>query len=149
MENMQSIAIGTEPTNLEAGVEEAFETPREFGALENYEPAKPKMHRKKSTEELVYEEKIKRENDYFMGSKAFEVMKNMSKGDIKRFLELTKNDEDPEYPYIKEYRRFLRKCYEEKKEGVKYPSSGGNQNLQEHYNLTIDLWNLKESEWWF
>ena len=34
-----------------------------------------------------------------MGSKAFEVMKNMSKGDIKRFLELTKNDEDPEYPY--------------------------------------------------
>jgi len=57
-----------------------------------------------------------------MGSKAFEVMRNMSKGDIKRFLELTKNDEDPEYPYIKEYWWFLSKCYEEKKEGIKFPS---------------------------
>ena len=62
------------------------------------------------------------ENDYFMGSKAFEVMRNMSKGDIKWFLELTKNDEDPEYPYIKEYWWFLSKCYEEKKEGIKFPS---------------------------
>lgn len=23
------------------------------------------------------------------------------------------------------------------------------KNLKEHYNLTLDLWNLKESEWWF
>ena len=98
---------------------------------------------------MFYDEKIKHENNYFMGSKAFEVMKNMSKGDIKRFLELTKNDEDPEYPYIKEYRWFLKKCYEEKKEGVKYPSTNSPKNLKEQYNLTIDLWNLKESEWWF
>jgi len=40
---MTSVAINTEPTHLEAGNEEAFETPREFSALENYEPAKPKI----------------------------------------------------------------------------------------------------------
>ena len=52
--------------------------------------------------------------DQFEGNKAFEIMREMSKEDILEFLELTKNDEDPEYPYIKEYRRFLTRCFEDK-----------------------------------
>lgn len=64
-------------------------------------------------------------------------------------MDLTKDDEDPEYPYIKEYRRFLKKCYDDKKNGVKYPSNHKKKPFEEEYNLTLDLWNLKESEWWF
>lgn len=75
-------------------------------------------------------------------------MKAMNKGEILNFLDLTKDDEDPEFPYIKEYRRFLQKCYED----IEGKYASGNEPIQEKkdvYDLTSDLAKQKESEWWF
>lgn len=65
-------------------------------------------------------------------------MKSMNKGEILNFLDLTKDDEDPEFPYIKEYRRFLSKCYED----IGGVWATGNTPLEPNkdvYDLTADL----------
>ena len=53
---MASIAIGPDVSlSLEAGIPEGFETPWEETGPANYQPNRPKVHWKKSTEELEYE----------------------------------------------------------------------------------------------
>ncbi len=74
----------------------------------------------------------------------------MTKEDIQRFLDLTKHDENPEYPYIREYRRFLKKCYEEKEGKAMYPGGKSpKKRFRSDYNLTNDMANMKDNEWWF
>ena len=54
------------------------------------------------------------EVEHFYGTKAFEIMKHMTKQEMSQFLDLTKDDEDPEFPHIKEYRRFIKECLQDK-----------------------------------
>jgi len=102
---VQSIGINTDKSALR---DNDFSIPLDDTAV-GFESSSPRVGKlKREVGDLHYEaDKAQREVDHFHGSKAFEVMKAMNKGEILNFLDLTKDDEDPEFPYIKEYRRFL------------------------------------------
>ena len=62
---------------------------------------------------MNYEEQYANEIEHFHGSKAYEIMKGMSWDEMIEFLELTKDDENAEFPYIWEYRWFIRLCIDD------------------------------------
>ena len=104
---------------------------------------KLEMHEKSLLNEKQIElEMKKQELNHFYGSKAFQLMKNLSNQVIKKFIKLgeTEYDEEPYFPWIKEYKRFVAKLRDE---------DSDSRMSKRSYSLTEDMNRAKKKEWWY